>query len=417
VVRQDEPSEFARTTWVAIIVVVCLGLALRVGMGLATATDGEALPDQGEYLQLAQSVLAGEGLVLVDERYATDQTLRAQRMFGYPLFLAATGANATAAKLTQALVGATTVLATFLITRRLLADSWSVLAAGLVAVHPFLVYFSTLLLTETAFTSLVTWGTLCLLKSRERSSWWLIAALLFMAATYVRPTGAVWFVGLALVVSLLPGKRWRWPLPVGATCVLVIALALSPWIVRNWIVLGRLVPTTTNGGITLYDGHNPDNLTGGSDQSFVQRMPHLALMDEVQRSSFLRSQAVKHATSDWRQTAVVTWRKVLRTWSPVPLNDGATMLQKWAGGLFAVPVLLLASVGLIISPMPWRLRLVLATPALLVTLLHAATVGSLRYRLPAEPLIAILAVGGLASLWSLWANRRRLKTYEETQPT
>jgi hypothetical protein len=48
----------------------------------------------------------------------------------------------------------------------------------------------------------------------------------------------------------------------------------APWAMRNHRVVGAWVWTSTNGGITRYDGFNPD-ATGASDQSFVAAMPQL----------------------------------------------------------------------------------------------------------------------------------------------
>jgi hypothetical protein len=44
------------------------------------------------------------------------------------------------------------------------------------------------------------------------------------------------------------------------------------------------------------------------------------------------------------------------------------------------------------------MKLLLLVPALCLTLIHAASVGSLRYRMPAEPQIAILAAGGASAI-------------------
>src|SRR5687768_6003679 len=125
--------------------VLLVALALRAGLGLWLPADAafiQALPDQVEYLQLADSVLKGDGFVLVDERYPTPQTLLAQRMPGYPLFVAACGGSVRAVRIAQALIEASTVLAVFLLARRWLRVRWSLLAAALVALHPFLIYFS-----------------------------------------------------------------------------------------------------------------------------------------------------------------------------------------------------------------------------------------------------------------------------------
>jgi len=396
VLRRDDDRFPTR----AAAAIVLVALALRLGLGLTRGDDLSSLPDQVEYLQLAESVAAGDGFVLVDERYATPQTLYAQRMPGYPLFVLIGGTSVKGVRVLQAVVDASTVLATFLIARRLASRRAALAAAAIVAVNPFLAYFSTLLLTETLFTALVAWGTLGLLLSRDRGLHWWWAAILFAVATYVRPTGGVLFVAMALVASRLPtrgpGGPTRWPLPAGLTALLVIGLALVPWTLRNAHALGAFVPTTTNAGITLHDGLNPDNATGGSDQGFVRRMPQLALMDEVERSAYLREKAIAFARERPVRALTLAGQKVLRTWSPWPLSEGVSAAGRVAAALFAVPVFVLAGIGVLAWRMPRGGKAVLLTPIVVLTAVHAASVGSLRYRLPAEPMLAVFAACGAA---------------------
>ena len=37
-----------------------------------------------------------------------------------------------------------------------------------------------------------------------------------------------------------------------------MALVLAPWTIRNYLLLGGLVPLTTNVGVNLYIGNNPN---------------------------------------------------------------------------------------------------------------------------------------------------------------
>src|SRR5688572_21846477 len=113
-----------------------LALGLRLALGLFLPADQafvEQLPDQVEYLQIAQSVLAGDGFVIVDERYPTPQTLLAQRMPGYPMLLAACWGAVPIVRIVQAAIDASAVLAAYLLARLWLAAGPSLLASALVA--------------------------------------------------------------------------------------------------------------------------------------------------------------------------------------------------------------------------------------------------------------------------------------------
>ncbi|MEM7808980.1 MAG: glycosyltransferase family 39 protein [Planctomycetota bacterium] len=395
--------------WPWLLGVALVAVAARIGLGLIVPADIDALPDQREYLDLAASIRAGEGLVLVDDRYAVPQTLLAQRMPGYPLFLASFNGNVSLVRIAQAIIEATTAISTVLLAGRFVARRFAVFAGVLVALNPFLAYFSTLILTETLTVALFTWGLYAIIRSQDGARWWWLAAAFFVVATYVRPSSAVVFVLLAVVAAILPtrgpGGLTRWPLPGGLTAGVVLLLALSPWIWRNFQQLQAFVPLTTNTGITLYDGLNVDNTTGQSDQSFVQRMPQLSLMGEVDRSTYLRGWALHFVTERPVEAARLAVLKTGRTWSPLPLSDDASRLQRIAGLAFALPVFVLALIGLVAGRLPLRPLLVMLTPVIVLTLLHAITVGSLRYRLPIEPVLAILGAAGLGTLLRSRSNR------------
>ncbi len=392
--RLNESEPIPRTV---LLIVVGLAIALRVGWSIAMPTSLEALPDQQEYVALAESVLDGRGFALTDERYAVPQTLLAQRMPGYAAFVAALGASPTLVRIAQALIEASTVLATMLLTRQLVGGRCLPILAGAgVALHPYLAYFSTLVLTETLFTALLTWAMWALVRSRDDGKWWWLAAVLMLTATYLRPSGAALWLTMALAAAVLP-TRVKLPIGPMATAMAVLLVGLSPWIVRNALVLEAWVPTTTNSGITLYDGWNADNTTGGSDQAFVPLMPELSLMSEVERNNHLRDKAVEAMRRDPWRTVELAVKKVGRTWSPVPLSE-PRLLVRVVGGVFVGSLFVLALIGLMRGPGGWRMKVLLLTPIVTLTLLHAASVGSMRYRLPIDPLLCVLATGGLAVL-------------------
>src|SRR5688500_13344209 len=404
--RAAEDHERLPAGWLALVLL--LALSIRVGLGIWLPADRvfiDELPDQAEYLQLADSVLSGNGFVVVDERYSTPQTLLAQRMPGYPLFLAACGGSVRVARAAQALIDTSTVLAAFLLARRWLNARASLVAAIFVALSPFLAYFSNLLLSETLYTALLAWGMLGLARPGTRGRVWWLGMVALVAAVYIRPSGAGLAVVMGVASVFLPGRHpfavhSRWPLPVALTTLLMIVAALMPWAIRNRMVLGEWVWTTTNNGITLYDGWQIDNTTGGSDQSFVARMPQLGLMNEVERDSYLKEKALA-ALRDWPGRAVgLALKKAARTWSPVPLSQPGQRAYVLAGLIYSVPFFGLALVGLFFGDLRTSGKAFLLAPAAYLTLLHMLSVGSIRYRLPADPALAILAAAGLAAITS-----------------
>jgi hypothetical protein len=196
----------------------------------------------------------------------------------------------------------------------------------------------------------------------------------------------------------------RWPLPVGATMLLLTFAALFPWAIRNHKVLGEWIWTSTNAGITSYDGFNPD-ATGASDQSFVAAMPHLRRMNETQRDRYLASEARQFVREHPVAALQLAGAKIVRTWSPRPLSSEFSQPLYVAAALtFAIPFDLLVFIGLLQPRLRRSVKLFLVAPAVYLTLAAAMSVGSLRYRIPAEVPISIVAASALESVISRASN-------------
>lgn len=400
----------------AILILLLVALALRLGWAVTRPADDasiNALPDQREYLSLAQNLLHGRGLQFIDPRF--NEAVKAFRTPGYPMFIAACGANVRIVRIVQALLDACTVLAIDLLARRLLRARFApLLAAAIVAVNPFLIYFTGLLLSETLFTAMLAWAMVLLVYGNGgRGRWratllWLAGGLLLSLSVLVRPSAVALPVVLGLVSIFLnthrevsykelspsePDRRARLAFPPGLTMVLLTLLCLLPWAVRNRVELGHWIWLDANSGFTLYDGYNPD-ATGASDQSFVHRIPELQALDEVGRDEHLKQEAIEYARSHPGQVMTLAGAKLARTWSPVPLSReyGRPALRLVAMA-YSVPFDALVLVGLLWGRMPRSVKVLLITPAVYFSIIHALTVGSLRYRVPVEPLLAVIAAG------------------------
>jgi 4-amino-4-deoxy-L-arabinose transferase-like glycosyltransferase len=406
--------------------VLLIALLVRLGWVLMLPSDKGtlwSLPDQVEYYKIAQNLLIGKGFHFWDDRF--DGDVHAFRMPGYPLFVAACGAKITTVRVAQAFIDTSTVLAMYLLARRWLSERNALIAAILVAVNPFLIYFSGLMLSETVFVAMLAWGMYLIVpgtrgngltgsrSSRhvERSetspspqstpgseiprvarndvslsstsSVVVLGLLLLALSVYIRPSAML----LPVVLPLILRRSWIYPL-VGAALVVAVLL---PWGIRNKRLLGSWVWTTTNSGVTLYDGFNPD-ATGASDQRFLKTMPQLKEMSELERSQYLSARAQNYIATSLPRVVSLTFTKIARTWSPVPLSDqfGSRKLYRIVGGGYAIILFGLVVWSVISSSLPRSYKLYLLTPALYFTLVHALSVGSLRYRIPAEAPMAVL---------------------------
>jgi hypothetical protein len=392
---QSNPAAPWLAGWIGIALLLRLIWVLHL-----PATDAQiaALPDQREYLNLGRNLLNGRGLLFHDPRF--DQDILAYRTPGYPVFIAMCGGSIRMVRVAQAMLDSSAVLAVYLLARRWLSTQRSLFAAALVALNPLLIYFTGLLLAETLFTVLLIWGMFFI---TSRATFFAGAVSLGLAVT-VRPSALLLPVFMAAMNTAKTGPyHWRRAIgraalrAIGAGAVLL--LLLFPWAMRNYARLGSWIWTTTNGGITLYDGFNP-GADGSSDQSFVGQMPWLKTMGEVERSDYLAQLARNFIERNPSQVAHLTINKLLRTWSPIPLSReyGHDVRYVVVGLLYTLPLFVLILVGLMSGRLPMAAKVLLILPALYITVVHAASVGSIRYRVPADVPMAVVAASRMRTM-------------------
>lgn len=243
------PVRAARWLWV----VVGLALVVRLvagGLIRARLSPGEPvaapkseveylrspymeLGDSQQYLLLAENLMRsgafgwGAGPVTF-------------RLPGYPTLLALLGNRLWLIVVVQAVLGALAVLMTGVAGRRLGGETGGLVAAGLTAVDVGGVLHVGLVMSETLFVLLVV---LSVVMFFERTNW--AAGLAMGAAAMTRPIALMAFAPMALVL-LARGQRRQ-------LALFLVAFAVLPgiWLVRNWRTFG--VPgLTSNGGFNTF---------------------------------------------------------------------------------------------------------------------------------------------------------------------
>jgi 4-amino-4-deoxy-L-arabinose transferase-like glycosyltransferase len=394
-----------RTARIILAIIMLAGLWIRLSWSLRQPSDDAAidrLPDQREYLSLG-SHLFHDGLWFADPRFA--QIVYAYRTPGYPFLIALCGAKPTGVRIAQCVIDASTILAIYLLAIRWLSPLGAVIAAALVAINPYMTFFTGMLLSETLFTSMLCWALALLVLSDgpwpegNKLLLWLGGGALLALSVLVRPGTLLLPVLLGCGAALanratLKSYPSRWPLPIAATMLLLTALVLFPWAARNRWVLGGWIWTSTNDGITRYDGFNPD-ATGASDQKFIASMPWTSDMSEVARSRYFTEMADDWIKAHPLEAVRLAGLKIARTWSPMPLSQeyGNSRLYKTIGLAWGIPFDLLVLAGLRQRILAAPAKRLLLLPAIYFTIAAGLSVGSLRYRVPAEGPMAILAAG------------------------
>ncbi len=399
--------------WLWLTLFVALGL--RLGLAFAVQNEVSKTPgrlclisgDAEGYWELAGHIAAGEDYSIFDP------PRRLLRMPGFPALLALPrfvfGDNPFAARILLAMIGTVACGLTYWLGRELGGEAVGVLAAAYTAVSPVICLFSVLFLSETAFAaamlgSLIAAARLARQKlglhpsiSRQLSLATQTGALVGLA-TYMRPTWLLVGPGLSFLFLFSGNQSIRWKLAVSLVICLALGIALAPWTVRNAWVTGHFVPTTLWVGPSLYDGLNPD-ATGDSNMEFFEQDRLLQTMSEYEMDREYRRRSWAFAAANLQQVMRLALVKQMRYWSPAPNTPQFKHpLIHAVAWLAYAPLILLACLGAWFSRRDFWLLILTVAPIFYFALLHLLFVGSLRYRLPAEYPLAVLAAIGFTRL-------------------
>lgn len=318
----------------------------------------------------------------------------------YPYFIAipyAVFGTLAAVKISQAIVSALLVPAVGRLGAHAFGPRAGLGAAAIVAFYPDLVWFAAHFWSETLFMVFLWWGFELLFLADRRGSVLLAAAsgALFGLSILTRET-VLYFLpilGLWLAVrSVRPGGRLR-ALALCATAVAFVA----PWTYRNYLRFHAFVPVSTAGGLNLYQGNA--RLTR---QEVYDR--YEAVQGRIEQYRFgmaMGVQAIKERQPLWFFEKIV--EEMPNFWEA----DSLALIHIKRGAYGTVrPGLALAAAVVTIAPYLVvlalfvygacrapidRAGLLLLAFLLFYLLLHIATHGFARYRLPAMPVLFIYA--------------------------
>lgn len=408
-------------TWLIAILLVALGGRLVAAWAVQQKVGGQLCLIAGDaegYWQLARQMAAGRNFEFADP------PRRVHRMPGFPAVLALSmklfGERPFAARCLLAVIGTAACGAVYLLGRQLFDEQVGLIACGLTTLSPVMAGFSVLLLSETLFALMLTLNLWCVAKwlaeSREPMSdgrvpflWSALTGVGVALTTLVRPSWLLAGPLLAVVVLLSFRKKDSGPrssafgrrLEVVAMLAVLFA-TLLPWAWRNHAVCGHWVFTTLWSGPSLYDGLNPA-ANGDSNMAFFDDDNLMAKMTEWDVDQHYKHAAWQFARQNPGRTIELAFRKLWRYWKPIPSAEqfggfGPALLV--AG--FFLPVSVFAIRGYWVTRQRLWACLLTLGPIFYFAAIHAVFVGSLRYRLPAEYPLCVLAAVGLRD----WIGQR-----------
>ena len=158
-------------------------------------------------------------------------------------------------------------------------------------------------------------------------AWWLVVAMGVVIAGMIlsRSLFVLWLPGLWwLLVVLRTSHRLR-----DATWIMVVAmLCISPWWIRNCLVLDRFMPLGTQGPITLLGGYCDEALTGGGDWQHAPEQSLRQVMRENEAFNALPTDVARELMiADESKRLVRAW--VADHWTELPRLFVARVVTHW----------------------------------------------------------------------------------------
>lgn len=386
----DRESDKRRDDLGIFLAALAARLAWAVCAGRFWGYRDDGAYDDGVFLDMARGLL-GRGPVAL-----THPPL-------YPLalapFLVLGEAGVSLARWAQMLLSAYTAVLAGRLAGALRLGRPAVLTAGLfVALHPMLIFFSARMMSESLFLALAAGFFLAWLGAwktglpRDAALAGLLGGLAALTRPVMLPFGGV----LACVALWRRREQPRWAALV-AVCGLVWTATLVPWTARNWSAHRRFAPVTVQGGWNFYEGLtvDPDEIRFKRAQAMGEEALELGLRDPFARDEHFGAKARSWVRANPVAFLRLCAVKAVRFWRLAP-EPPHSRLARLIAGAFTLALFAAALAGLpaaAAAPGAWFL---LAWAAHL-NLLHAVFASNLRYRLPIEPVLAVLAGAGLAA--------------------
>jgi 4-amino-4-deoxy-L-arabinose transferase-like glycosyltransferase len=416
-------SHASRRWWSALAAVFVVALGIRLAaaslfVGLDATPSASANPDQLDYEAFAWQLAQGRGYVL------DDGTPTARRPPGtsaaiapvYALF----GRSWTAARIWMALLSAATCIMCGMLAATIFDRRIGLIAAIGLALYPGHFYYAMHMLSETPYALGLTLATLATLQSLRRTStaWALAAGVLWAATLLVRPQ--VLLLPLAVAPLLLMFRQhmpWR---PVLVACV-ACAATLSPWVIRNAVVMERAALSTGFGHV-MWGAHNTTTFYDPAMRgrwvatSILLKDAPMHATGESTLDQHTMRQAFVQIREHWRAMPGLLAMKLVRLIEPV--HDTPNVRTRLAFTVGWSTTALLVIPGLMLA---WRRSdrvrresAVLLLPILATVMMTLLTYGLDRFRDACAPLFIPFAALAVAAVYD--SVKARLHAGRTLQP-
>jgi 4-amino-4-deoxy-L-arabinose transferase-like glycosyltransferase len=417
------PPTDRRRFWTVLLLIVLAGLALRVAYVLG-AKDGEPMMGDAIYYNHQAAALAdGRGFACPDP--GTPSCPHPMPVADHPPLTALAMApaawlfdrNDTAQRLSMTLLGVAGLLLVGLIGRELAGDRAGWIAAGIAALYPNLWVNDALIMAETLSVLSVAAAVLLAYKFIRRPSMGRGVALGAVCGFGILARAELGFLLPVVVLpvillarTLVTGQRLR----IAAAAVLATAVVVAPWVIPNLFRFEKPVFLSTNDGITISGANCPSVYSGPGLGLWTLDCHGEPKGDQSEVNAVLRRRGLSYMKHHLGRLPVVIMAREGLAWSVfrprlmVDYNkgEGREAWVSWIGLVvyyLLVPLAVAGGIALRRRGVP---LLPLLAQVVIVLITVALFYGLVRFRIPAEITIVVLAAVALDAIVSrTWPPR------------
>lgn len=286
----------------------------------------------------------------------------------------------------------------FILFKNSKASNWTFF---IILFYPFFVYYQALLLSETIFMTFLIGAFLAFYKWYENDSFaisknFYLYIILITLSVYTKATLSFLIPILAPLSVLVISKDILKSIKILLMSILIYALLLSPWWIRNYVIFDSFIPFTTSSGMNFYLGNNEYNLQGGCDWSKDvdgKKVEYInSVESEIEKNKAYTSEAKQYIAKNPERFLELAWLKFKRFYNVVPNADGFNSgFYKWISILSYGIILPFGLYGAFITRREYKKLFPIYLLFVYFTLIHVVIIASLRYRLPLEPFMIFFA--------------------------
>ena len=275
----------------------------------------------------------------------------------------------------------------------------SFIAFTIMLFYPFFVYYQGLLLSETVFISLLLGAFYFIYKWYESdfrlNKFFFLANIFLVLGLYAKATLTIlspFLMGSFYFFNKLDFKK---AFKVFLYSFILWSILLFPWWVRNYTIFNKLVIFTTSSGANFYLGNNPFNKDGGCDWSKdVNRkiVDKINQLSEIEQNKIFKEKAIEFIKEHPYEFLKLAFMKLKRFYN-IEFNSESLRKSKLNYiSIFSYGVIfILFLMSIVLNIKDWRKLSAIYILFIYFTLLHMIVIASIRYRLPLEPFMILLA--------------------------